>query len=208
MQTALASTSFKHHCALQLADQALPIFSMLMPATWQRTRAHVCRPILTELPHMPLVTPVHILGEPGYGELRRVYIRTDRVEALGKTVAEFESEAHFNLCRRRASWTPLISGAMVVSNDDYLSAERILDPAFMLEGASLLGCRHRSVLAAIPRRGYLFATSTSRCQHDSAHALAFKQIVEQFYAEAGEHRITPAIFQLLEGRIHTIMEIE
>jgi hypothetical protein len=208
MQSSLATNHFKHHCAFQLADQALPIFSMLMPSSWQRTRAHVCRPILSGIPLMPLVTPVHILGEPSHGEFRRVYIRTERVESIGKTVAEFESEAHFNLCRRPATWTSLIDGAIVVSNDDYLSAERILDPAFMLEGASLLGCRDRSLLAAVPRRGYLFATSTSRCRHDSAHAFAFKQIVEQFHAEAGEHRITPMIFQLLEGRIHTIMEIE
>jgi hypothetical protein len=201
---------FRLECSADLGAGPLPVFPLLMPETWQRAPTQVCRPVIggVTLPGIPVVALAYLIPQPGSQAPQRGFIRKDRVDQLGKTVRDFESEALHNVAMRPASWSQTKLGGLPVagSTDDYLAAERILDPAFLQEA-------HRRVadtilLVGIPRRGELYATSLSRAMADPEKALAFSMVIDKMFHEAGEIGITRWSFLVTEGRITSVAEFE
>lgn len=200
--------TFQLECALEHEGQRLPVFPILLPATWERASIQVCEPVLrgVRLPHIPFIAPVYFLGEPGVTEFRRIYIRAEQLVAMGKTYPEVVRESLENLRRRRASWS-LLMPSIALCDSDYLAAERLYDAAFLAEAAVLLGGPGEPLVAAVPRRGRLFVTLLSQITRDPAHALAFAGMMAQMFREGREHAISPWPFVIGDGRTNTILEI-
>jgi hypothetical protein len=201
--------SFATTCALDLGKGPLPAFPLLMAEDWKRAPTQVARPIIVgpKLPHIPFVAVVHLIPEPS-GNPNRVFIRTERVESIGKTVADFEKEALHNLSLRPASWkleSPVPTVKIATCTDDYLAAERILDPAFLAKGQALLGSKN--LLVGIPGRHRLYATALDAVMTDKTALLAFKLLNESEFATSGDAKITPQLFMVLDGKINSIAEI-
>ena len=199
---------FRLECAADLGSGPVPVFPLLMPESWQRAPTQVCRPILrgVSLPHIPLVALTYLIPVPGSRTPQRGFIRQERVDQIGKTVRDFESEALHNLAVRAASWSTMDLGGVAAAccTDDYLAAERILDPVFIEKAHGMLA--DRQLLVGIPARGQLFATGLSRAMKDGQPAVVFKAVIEKMFQEAGELAITPWPFILIEGRINSVAE--
>lgn len=158
------------------------------------------------LPDVPLLAPVHFVGDPNTGTFQRVHIRTERLEALGVSMDDYLGEALRNLRKRRATWREVMPGT-VASLDDFLSAERILDATFINEAAQRLGLQAPSLLVGIPQRAHLFATSFEKASGDPNHLHAFTSVISKLFAAAGDNAITPWPIMVSEGRIVSIIEV-
>lgn len=194
-------------CAIDHQGTLLPAYPILMPESWQRAPTQVCTPIIRglTLPDVPLLAPVHFVGDPNSGEFRRAYVRTERLEAIGKTEQDYFAAAFHNLRQRHATWKEQMPG-ILLCDDDFLAAERILDINFMLEAERLLG--GGPLVVGIPQRAHLFATTLGSITANAAHGHAFAQVVASMFSSAGEHGITPWPFTVIGGRINSILEIE
>lgn len=204
-----APRAFLMECSAEIQGQKLPIFPILMPESWERAPTQVCRPIIKgpTLPNIPVVALAYLIPTPGSDALSRAYIRTERVEALGKTVADFEREALHNLSCRNATWdmqNPTGSGNIAMASGDYLTAERILDRAFMQKAHEKLG--DDAIMVGIPARGQLYATKMEHFARGEKHAIAFKMMVESAFQQAGDIGITPWMFILIKGQLNSIAE--
>lgn len=201
-------TALETRYAIPHEGNALPAFPILMPATWQRAPTQVCVPLVKGLAlrDVPLIAPVHFIGEPNEGAFQRVYIRTERLEAIGASIDDYLGEAVRNLRARRATLIELMPGT-VGSMDDFLSAERILDGAFMQEAARKLGILGGSLLVGVPKRGQLMATSFERASADQNHLQAFCGVLAKLFGEAGPEAITPWPILVTDGRITSILEV-
>ena len=200
--------TFETRYAIPHGNDLLPAFPILMPDTWQRAPTQVCVPLVKglSLRHVPLLAPVHFIGDPNSGTFQRAYVRTERLEAIGASMDEYLGEAVRNLRERRATWTEVMPGT-IASMDDFLSAERIVDAAFMQEAARMLSAPGGSVLVGIPQRAHLFATSFARASGDQNHLQAFCGVLAKLFADAGPNGLTPWPILVTEGRIISIMEI-
>lgn len=196
-------------CAADLGSGPLPVFPLLMPESWSRAPTQLCRPLVRgiSLPQIPVVALTYLIPAPGSPTPQRGFIRKERVDQLGKTVADFEREALHNIRVRSASWSRIdLGGFMVVgATDDYLAAERILDSEFLQQAGEMV--KDKSLLVGIPARGQLYATSLSRALASPEQAIAFKMIIEKMFHEAGEIGITPWPFIAEDGRVNTVAEL-
>lgn len=198
-------------CAADLGQGPLPLFPLLMSsATFTPGPTQLARPVIKgpKLPNIPWVTIVHLIPTPGSDAPSRAFLRTERVEQLGKTVKDFEAEALANVALRPASWGVLEPGPgakMIVCTDDYLAAERVLDPAFLRKGHELLG--DKSMVVGIPCRGQLCATPLAAFTSNSPHARTFVTLVQKMHAGAGEVAITPWLFLVIDGSLNSILEV-
>jgi hypothetical protein len=156
-----AMPAYRLECGLDTGDgNTVPVLPMLMRKDWARKPTQLCRPLITkvELPHIPWVALVHLIDEGGSTAPSRVYLRSERAEQIGKSVAEFEAEALHNIAVRPASWqvTSPTDAKLALCTNDYLAAEHCLSPNFIREAGRLLGTR--SLMVGIPSRGHLLAT--------------------------------------------------
>lgn len=203
-------SSFLLGCAADVGSGPLPVFPLFMPESWQRAPTQVCRPLIggVALRDIPVVALTYLIPAPGSATPQRGFIRKERVDQLGKTVRDFEAEALHNVAVRPASWSRMERGDFVIAgcSDDYLAAERILDPAFLREAHDMVS--DRSLLVGIPARGQLHAVSLSRAMAQPQLALVFKTIVEKMFQDAGELGITPWPFIVNDGRINSVAELQ
>lgn len=201
-------TTFETRFAFPHDNNFLPVFPILMPASWQRAPTQVCVPLVKglSLRDVPLIAPVHFIGEPNAGPFQRVYARTERLDAIGASMEDYLGEAFRNLTKRRATLNEMMPGT-VASLDDFLSAERILDSAFMQQAAHMLGIPGGSLLVAIPRRAHLMATSFEHASSDQNHLQAFCGVLAKLFADAGPDAITPWPIMVTEGRVISIIEV-
>jgi hypothetical protein len=202
--------AFRLGCALDLGKGPLPVFPLLMREDWKRAPTQVARPIITgpKLPDIPHVALVHLIPEPPPSAPNRAFIRTERVESIGKTVRDFEEEALWNVAQRPGAWsieTPKPNVKIARFEGEYLAAERILDPAFLAQAHAALGSKQ--LLVGIPARGQLYATSLDVTLGDPAQALTFKLLIETLFAKGGELGITPHLFIVIDGKINSIAEL-
>lgn len=187
-------------CAMAHEGRTLPIFPMLMPALWWRAEMNLCMPIIRHADRagVPLVAPVHLHGDPR--DPRRVFLRPQRLRDLGTSWTHVLQEAVLNLTIRPATWKRL-PDSLATCTDDYLSAERILDPPFLRRAASLLGRPHDPLVVATPCRGTLIATLHETFTTRPRHARGFLDAIVQLFEEAGEHAISRLPLRIQDGRI-------
>lgn len=193
---------------LILDDEALTPYLMLMPASWPHPPSQLVRPLIAglTLDEIPLVTPTYFLGTPGHTDFRRINLRTEFLDDQGWERAPFEAAAHANLLARPATWKRLDLGSSPIAlcDDDYLAAERILDPAFLRQGAQAIGARG-PLLAVLPRRGHLFLTAMAA---DPVHLRTFAGLGRKMCDDAGVDGLTPWPYLVDEGQVGTVFEIE
>lgn len=122
---------------------------------------------------------------------------------MGKSEQEVERDALRALRERPAAWEPwdvklgfFKKLKMLACGNDYLAAERILDPVFMREAQQRL--KAKMLLAGVPRRGALMVTDAKQDKQKLKHFLA---IICQQFAEGGSPPISPAAFAVDDGRI-------
>jgi hypothetical protein len=127
---------------------------------------------------------------------------------LKKTQVEVEREAMRNLRARRASWEPwnvklgwFKKLRMLACGNDFLAAERILDPIFLREAQRRLGAR--GLVVGVPRRGSLMATDALQ---GADRIAAFLAIVWQQYREGGSPPVSPLGFAVTDGRIVAVVD--
>lgn len=196
-------------CATDLGHGPAPVFPLLMPSpAFTPGPTQIARPILAgpDLPDLPWITLVYLLPAPE--SPGRTFVRRERAAQLGRTVADFESEAIANIGLRPAVWQRLEPGPgarMLVCTDDYLAAEHILDREFLRQGGELLG--ESSLVLGIPCRGQLCATPSSEFSSRSPHAKTFKMMVEWMHAAAGETAITRWLFEADDGELGGVLEV-
>lgn len=202
---------YRMECAADVGTgEALPVFTILMnDDTWERKPTQICRPLLTkiDLPGIPLVALVHLIYQQGSNAPSRAYIRQERVDQIGKTVKEYEEEALHNTSVRKASWKIMSPGddaKIAICNDDYLAAERILDPTFLRQAHSQLGAN--AMMVGIPARGQLYATPLAHFTAGDTHAVTFKMLMEKTFQDAGEIGISPGLFIVNDGACNTMAE--
>ena len=174
----------------------------LKEPAWHGKDGVVARPLWREPSvYVPWVALGHDLPE-GFELLGR-----DQAPA-GSSPSELEGEALRNLRLRPASWQDLeldLGGfrrlKMLVATDDF-TAERILDPTFLLEAQRALAAP--GLLVAIPRRSFLVVTAldTNVERVHTFGAIAATQF------QAGESApITPALFTTRNGQIVGIVDV-
>jgi uncharacterized protein YtpQ (UPF0354 family) len=132
-----------------------------------------------------------------------VFLQEHELRESGRSAADLEAEALANLGDREASWQMaeigLKDGArfqMVTCTDDFFAAERILEPASVLEAQRRLGAS--ALLAAVPRRGLLTLIDADA----SAGAIAWFVVMaarEHFGGQSAP--ISPMVFRMSAGRI-------
>ncbi len=189
------------------AGEQWPVYPLLMPASWERAPRQLFTPLIRGLRlAVPLVAPAHVVGVPGAGPFRKVFLREERLEALGACVEQMLAAAFYNLRERPATWRMLMP-KVAVCNDDYFAAEKILHPAFLCAAAALLGAQ-RGLVVCAPARGQLYATPLEACSAAPAHACAFTWAMGDAFRHAGPNAISPLPIQISEqGRIVAALEI-
>ena len=197
---------FQLACGVDLGQGPLPAFPLLMPASFSPAPTALARPLIKgpKLPNIPWVTLCYLIPQAGSPAPSRGFIRQERVDQLGKTPRDFESEALFNLGTRPASWQPLSPGILVCT-DDYLAAERILDPVFLQRAHTTLG--EDSLVVGLPARGQLCATGLSVFTKGQPQALAFKKLIGGMFQAGGELGVTPWPFIVIKGSLNSILEV-
>lgn len=197
---------FLLECGADLGQGPLPVFPLLMPANFTPAATALARPVIKgpKLPNIPFVTLCYLIPVPGSPAPNRGFIKQERVAQLGKTPADFEREALHNVATRPATWQPLAPGVLTCT-DDYLAAERILDPVFLQQAATTLG--EDSLVIGIPARGQLCATGLSGFTKSTPEAIAFKKLVEAMYQSGGELGLTQWLFLVIKGSINSILEV-
>ena len=174
-------------------DEILPL---LKDAAWPGREQSVCAP-LTDLPiqDQPLVT---------FGWDRpETFEMLGRQDPLAANLDVLRAAAAANLKKRAGSWQPIEiklglfkTGRFLVCGDDFLAAERILDPDFLMQAQRTLDAKMLAV--GIPRRGIIMA----------ANGAQSSELLQRFLAAvAGQfHRgeappITPTVFGVVDGAI-------
>ncbi len=195
-------------CALQLGvGIPLPLFPLLVHPRVQGAPGRLARPLFVgpKLSDIPVVTLVHFMSSDPW-TASRAFANEQRLTALGKKASDLEAEALHNVTQRPASWdtSALLSAGMLSCHDDYLAAERILDPTFLGLAGRLLG--EDSIVLGIPMRGQLHATGFSRLTKDPRHALAFTTTLRRIFEQAGEPAISPWPYLVIGGRLNSILE--
>lgn len=193
--------------ALDEAGEQWPVYPLLMPASWEDAPRQLFTPLIRGVRlAVPLVAPAHILGVPGAGAFRKVFLREQRLETLGACVEQMLAAAFYNLRERPATWRMLMP-KVAVCNDDYFAAEKILHPAFLCAAAELLGAR-RGLVVCAPARGQLYATPLEACFAEPAHACAFTWTMADVFRRAESNAISPLPIQIsAQGRIIAALEI-
>jgi len=188
--------------------QPLPLFPMLMPEGWQHAPTQLKRPLYTgtQLRSLPDVALVYLVPTPDNGMPNIAWVRSERVEALGATVADFERVATYNVTRRPAAWAITQFGPgleVAVCDNDYLAAERIVDPAFLVEAARKLGDPAATLMVGIPTRGLFVATIYRQSQEVGV----FGQSIGAMYNQARNKPLCPWPFLVEAGRITAALEV-
>ena len=205
-----AAPAFRLECAADIGQGPMPVFPMLMGPAWKPAPGQLARPLIKgpALPDIPNVALVYLIPTPGSPVPSRGYIRQDRVDAIRKTVKDFESEALHNISQRKAAWQVMSSspaGKVLACTDDYLAAERILDPAFLRLAQAQIG--EESLVIGIPARGHLFAAGLSAFTRGAGEARAFATMMEQLCKQAGELGISRWVYTVIGGTINNILEV-
>ena len=179
-----------------------PLLPCLKQPAWSGRDAVVARPLWRESsPYVPWVALGRDRPE-GFELLGR-----DQAPA-GSSPSELEGEALRNLRLRPASWQDLeldLGGfrrlKMLVATDDF-TAERILDPAFLLEAQRALEAP--GLLVAIPRRGFLVATALDT-NVERVHT--FGAIAATQFQGGESAPITPALFTTRNGQLVGVVDV-
>jgi len=168
----------------------------LQQPAWQGKDRVVARPLWRESsPYVPWVAL-------GYDQ-PSAFQFLDRARApKGRSPSELESEAIRNLLQRPVSWQDLeldLGGfrrlKMLVATDEF-TAERILDPAFLLEAQRALDAA--GLLVAIPRRGFLVVTALD-ANVERVHT--FGAVAATQFQSGESEPITPALFTVRNGQV-------
>jgi hypothetical protein len=170
----------------------------LKPFAWDGRGDTVCRPLWDgqQSDQMPWVA----IGfdRPHTFE----FIDATRLEAAKTSRQALETRALANLQARPAEWKPMIVRIkeddelqMLLCTGDYFSAERILDPDFMMRAQQALTAT--AIVVGVPRRGVMFATANQSPQH----LMAFAAAVAAQYARAESPEISPLLFGMKDGVI-------
>lgn len=131
------------------------------------------------------------------------FLNRNSLAEHGVGTAFLEGTAIRNLCKRKTTWEPLDiklgwfkRARFLVCGDDYLAAEKILDPAFMNEAQRRLGAN--GLLVGIPRRSILFAMDAEAGVDRVGAFMA--AILAQFESQESAP-ITPALFAVRNGTV-------
>jgi hypothetical protein len=155
--------------------------------------------------HLPVITFGHVFPP------RVSYMRKEGLALIGKTVKELEKVALQNLKEIKYSWKANefqvneMKLPTLVCNDHF-SAEKILDPEFLMEAEALLVKTHTSlfgmgtedsIAVIIPCVGALVAM-----KFDTKLIPYLRGLSQALYDQAEEpHKLTTAVFTVLDGRI-------
>lgn len=196
-------------CSLTLHGMVLPVYPLLMAESWKRSPTQACRPLIRGLsiPGVPIVALTHLAPLPGSEMPNRLFIREERIASIGKTIHDFETEAVWNVATRRASWRLFSRDSLNLAccEDDYLAAERILDPQFLLQAHQLL--KDEMLFVSVPRRQTLLAISHSAAMTNRDLLAAFNALVNESFRNGAEVGISPLLFLSTKGYVNTVMEV-
>lgn len=183
-------------------SEPLPILPALKPYDWPARTYALSRPLIAfqGMPNVPWV---------GYGYNHPYSFEFISRESIpGETPEEhiriIEQAALRNLRLRPLSWKletvnlgifrrrlPLLIGS-----DDFLAAERILDPRAMLHAAEMLHTRRLAV--GIPCRGVLVAT---KARLPKSLLRRFSAMVAAQYYKPRSAAISPTVFMVEDGQV-------
>jgi hypothetical protein len=174
------------------------ILPCLKEPSWGRDGLSVCRPLWRgDSPQIPWVSFGYDRPE-SFDFLSRAALAD-----LKKSETEVEREAVRNLSLRKATWESvevklgfLKKLRMLGCGDNFLAAERILDPGFMREAQTRL--KARGLLVGIPRRGYLVVTDG---EGGVDRITPFATMVSMQYHRGESAPISPALFAVKDGSI-------
>jgi uncharacterized protein YtpQ (UPF0354 family) len=179
-----------------------PLLPCLKEPAWAGRDSVVARPLWRESsPYVPWVAL-------GYDRSQTFeFLNKDQLPQ-GRSPGELESEAIHNLRQREASWQDLeldLGGfrrlKMLVATDDF-TAERILDPAFLLEAQGALDAS--GLLVAVPRRGFLAVTALDT-NVERVHT--FGAVAATQFQGGESAPITPALFTVRNGQITGAVDV-
>lgn len=180
------------------------ILPCLKEAAWGRDGVSACRLLWSgqKSPHIPWI---------GFGRDQPhsfAFLQRSAPEEMGKSLERIEREAVRNLRLRAATWQPLDvkmgwfkTLRMLVCGDDFLAAERILEPGFMKQAQATL--KARGLLVGIPRRGFLIVTNAEQA---ADRLQAFAVMVSTQYHRAESAPISPVVFAMKDGAIVGMVE--
>ena len=182
-------------------DSQGSILPALKPADWVGRETSVCRPLIEgqTSPFVPLVA----FGYDQPSTFR--FLSTAQIPGAASPQDRklIEQAALRNLRARKASWKAeqislgrTHSLHLAVCGDDFLAAERILDPDFMRLAHSLL--RAEKLAVAVPRRGVLLATNARQPEEFLSRFAA--AVSAEFYS-AHSAPISPVTFIVADGQI-------
>ena len=179
-----------------------PLLPWLKEPAWLGRDRAVARPLWRESsPYVPWVA----LGYDHSSSFE--FLSKDQLPE-GRTPGELESEAIRNLRERPASWQDLeldLGGfrrlKMLVATDDF-TAERILDPAFLLEAQGALNAS--GLLVAVPRRGFLAVTALDT-NVERVHT--FGAVAATQFQGGESAPVTPALFTVRNGQITGAVDV-
>lgn len=195
---------FQLECGADLGQGPLPVFPLLMPASFTPAPTALAKPVLIgpKLPNIPWLTLCYLIPVPGSPAPNRGFIRQERVAQLNKQPGDFEREALHNLSTRPATWQTLGPGILACA-DDYLAAERILDRAFLQKAQAMLG--EEDLVVGVPARGQLCATGFKA--FSTQNGRMFAKLVEGMFKQSGELGLSPWPFAVLKGSLNSILEV-
>jgi hypothetical protein len=204
------TSSFRLECATDLGSGLLPVFPVLMPASWRPpAMTTLSRPLVSEmlLPEMPVVTLAYLVPMADSAVPNRVFIRAHQPRYLGKSTDDFYREAIHNVARRPAAWTAvgMFGTRLAVCEDDYLAAERVLDPEFLREAHRLLG--DDELCVGIPARGQLWAMPMRAARADPLCLRSFALMVANQFDAAQNMPIAPWPFTVANGQLGVALDL-
>jgi hypothetical protein len=195
---------------LDILGNKIPVLPLLRGRQWKAINAAVTIPLMestgdTMTKHLPVITFGHVFPP------RVSYMRKEGLALIGKTVKELEKVALQNLKEIKYSWKANefqvneMKLPTLVCNDHF-SAEKILDPEFLMEAEALLVKTHTSlfgmgtedsIAVIIPCVGALVAM-----KFDTKLIPYLRGLSQALYDQAEEpHKLTTAVFTVLDGRI-------
>lgn len=177
-------------------DDLLPF---LMPPEWEPDGVLVHGP-LVEAARGRIPWVVHTRGVDGPA------LRSDELEG-GVVEQAIRLVAVRGLSARRRGWTvraeDLSSGTLGrMQHSEARAAEQILDPDFIAEARTALGCRR--VALGVPRRGLLLAASAD----DERATAEFAAWVDAEHRSGRSEPLTSTVFVWVDGAITAVLEGE
>jgi hypothetical protein len=196
--------AFQLECATDFGTGPLPVFPVLMPASWRPSAmTTLYRPLLPDMivPELPVVALAYLVLAADSPVPNRIFIRVRQPRHLGKSAKDFYREAIHNVARRPAGWTEvgMFGARLAVCDNDYLAAERVLDPEFLREAHRLLG--DDELCIGIPARGQLWAMSMRAARADPVSLEAFALMVENRFDAARNMPLAPWPFTVTDGQL-------